>query len=188
MTRITITLAALLLAAATPTQTLLAQPEGEWEKEAIEDVPEANYTPLSEEDAIRYRHIATQLVKHIVESNPEEYRKLFTDEGWEESIPWWHQMFSAQRDAFGPIIRAYAPTRKLLRASDVGVQGPFADGAAFVIQFEDSGGGLLSIKLNDENKIEATDVFVIGALGEYQDTPENTIYDAYAKPAESNKP
>jgi hypothetical protein len=154
--------------------------------ESLDDIPEANYPPLTESETKRYTKIAKKLVKYILENNKDEYRKLFTDEGWEASIPWWHEMFAIQRTIFGPIAKAYAPTRELVMTSGLGVQGPFADGAAFIIQFEDSAGGLLSIKLDEHGKITATDVFVTDALGAFKGEPETVIFDAYAAPEQKN--
>jgi hypothetical protein len=167
-----------------PQSTLAQTQQGKdnLQAESLDDIPEANYPPLTESEAKRYTKIASNLVKYILENNKDEYRKLFTDEGWDASIPWWHEMFATQRKIFGPIAKAYAPTRELVMASGLGVQGPFADGAAFIIQFEDSAGGLLSIKLDENDKITATDVFVTDALGSFKGEPETVIFDAYAPP------
>ena len=160
-----------------------------WSGKGEETEPaEVRYEPLTELDQKRYRYVCIKLMRCLIEGKKDEYRSMFTDKAWEEAPAWWREMFAEQVKHFGEITRAYAPTRSVIRGEGFGMQGPFADGAAFVVQFADDGGALLSLRLDEHGLIEAVDVFVLRILSSYRGEKAQLIYDETREPMYSPLP
>lgn len=60
--------------------------------------------------------------------------------------------------------RAWDPVRGVARAGQVGAGNDWG-GAAFLVHFEEQAGGVLSLRLDTDGKIDRTDVFVTRSLG-----------------------
>lgn len=143
--------------------------------------------PLTPEEQARYDKVARLIVRHINANDAEAYRALFTDAGWETSIDWWQNMFAMQRDRFGPIVKVYKPSRSIVRLPGGMGIGPEEGCAGMVVQFEDPAGGLLSFRLNDDNKIVQTSAYVIEQLADYAGPASDVIYDRAARAEEAKK-
>ncbi len=140
-----------------------------------ESIPEA--VPLTEEERERYSRVARKLVMYVNDENEDEYRKLFTDEGWDQAFDWFKDMFAEQITHFGRIDRAYAPQRGMFKFGSATVGGDAGEsGASFVVLFEDPAGGLISFELNDDDEIIHTSVYVSAALAVFDAGDEEPIY------------
>lgn len=153
------------------------KPDG-WSGNGEADVEEKSLqgqdvTPLTETEQERYDGVARTLVEAINSGNEKKYRALFTDEGWNSSIDWWRDMFSAQISSFGKIEKAWSPRRGIVQVGTLGAGSEWG-GARFLVKFEEPTGGVLTILLNDQDKITRTDVFIHRGLG-YQDPSEGEL-------------
>jgi hypothetical protein len=125
----------------------------------------------------RYDAVAAALVTAINARDAESYRALHTDAAWETAIPWWREMFPEQLEAFGGIVRAWAPRRGLIKLGKVGFRGDEGNGATFVVRFEEPAGGALSFELNADGKIVRTSVMIGRQLGLYEADDAEPIYE-----------
>lgn len=133
--------------------------------------------PLSQQEQARYDAVALALTRALNAEDNAAYRALHTDAGWNEAIDWWRDMFAAQRARFGPIVRVYPCVRGVVRFGRMGYRGDLPSGATFVVRFEETCGGALSIQINAEGKIEKSSVFIKEELVDYDAAGAKPIYE-----------
>ncbi len=143
------------------------QPAGGWEAGSGTRSPASRAAALSPKEQQRYDQVAIALLQAIKADDKAAYRALHSDEGWNTAIDWWQAMFVRQRARFGPITRAYPGVRGMIRFSKFAYESELADGASFVILFEEKVGGVLTFRLDEAGKIAATSVFIKEELREY---------------------
>jgi hypothetical protein len=148
-----------------------AEPEGD-EKEA-DALMNEEVTQLSATDQKRYEDVALKLVLAINARDADAYRALFSDEGWDASIPWWRDMFAVQVENYGKIATAFAPARGFVQVGSLGFRGDLEGGVTFLVKFEEPMGGALTIILDESGEIFGTNVFMKQQLGLYD--PENAV-------------
>lgn len=133
--------------------------------------------PLTKAEQARYDRVTRALVEALNTGDKKGYRDLFTDEGWENAIDWYRDMFAVQLMRFGKIERAFPPQRGIVRVGKMGFGGDARNGATFVAIFEDQVGGLFSIELNDQDRIVHSSVFIKHELASFSDWDVEPIYE-----------
>jgi hypothetical protein len=168
------------------------RPSG-WEESKAE--PEAKPAPfegadasdLSEKDQARYNRVARLLVEAINRGDRETYRSLFTDAGWESSIDWWRDMFVDQIENFGPIDRAWAPRPGVIRVGKLGAGNTWG-GVGILVRFEEPVGGVLTVSLDDQDRITRTDVMIHRGLAAQVPEDSEMVYERDPNPNPKPKP
>ncbi len=110
------------------------------------------------------------------ETERESYRALFTDAGWEGSIDWWHNMFRVQREKFGSIRLAYAPSPGEKRLGRMAYSAGQEGGRTRMVLFDEPVGGALTFELSAEGKIVKSNVFISQQMALYEGEEKDVIF------------
>ena len=139
--------------------------------------PKDELPPLTAAEQVRYDRVARTLVTALNAHDKTTYRKLFTDDAWENAIDWYRDMFAVQLMRFGKIERAYSPSRGIVRVGKMGIGGDARNGASFVAIFEDQVGGVFSIELNDKDQIVHSSIFIKQEIAAFDGWDAKPIYE-----------
>lgn len=139
--------------------------------------PPESGAALSADEQARFDAAAVAWLRALNADDKAAYRALHSDEGWNKSIDWWQNMFTAQRAKFGAITRAYPCTRAVIRFGKFGFQcKDVPDGVSFVAIFEENVGGVFTFSLDATGKISGSSVFIKEEIASYDGGGAKVIY------------